>query len=433
MPQFAWWRLRYVNIYLQVFTNRRIAVLLLLGFSSGLPLALTFSTLQAWMKDAEMDLATIGAITLVGLPYTIKYLWAPLMDRYTPPFLGRRRGWLVVTQLALMAGITFMGSLDPASQAGALAISAVVVAFLSASQDIVVDAYRADVLHQQELGAGAAVSVLGYRLGMLASGAMALILADHLPWAMVYQIMAGLMVIGLVASIIGPEPQVSSTPKTLAAAVVQPFRAFFSRKAALWLLLFIVVYKLADALAGAMTTPFLLDIGFTKTELGTVNKAFGLAATLLGALAGGALVARFGLFNCLLGFGVLQAVSNFAFMALALAGPSPGGLVIAVGVENLSGGMGTAAFVAFLMSLTERQYSATQYALLSSLTALTRTVAGAPTGVLADHLGWAEFFGVTVLGALPGLLLLWWLRRAGLWEERKHDAAEQDRTEAEER
>lgn len=410
-----------MNIYLQVFTNRRVAVLLLLGFSSGLPLALTFSTLQAWMKDAGLDLATIGAITLVGLPYTIKYLWAPLMDRYTPPFLGRRRGWLVITQLALMAGIAFMGSLDPAQQAGALAITAVVVAFLSASQDIVVDAYRADVLQQKELGAGAAVSVLGYRLGMLASGAMALILADHFPWAVVYQIMAGMMAIGLIASLIGPEPEASGTPKTLAAAVVQPFRAFFSRKAALWLLLFIVVYKLADALAGAMTTPFLLDIGFTKTELGAVNKAFGLAATLLGALVGGALVARFGIYRCLLGFGVLQAVSNFAFMALAMAGPSQAGLIIAVGIENLSGGMGTAAFVAFLMSLTERQYSATQYALLSSLTALTRTLAGAPTGILAAQLGWAEFFGVTVLGALPGLVLLWWLRRRGMWEEQKHD------------
>ncbi|WDT75172.1 MAG: MFS transporter [Candidatus Manganitrophus sp.] len=276
-----------MNLYLQVFSNRRVAVLLLLGFSSGLPLALTFGTLQAWMKDAGVDLATIGAITLVGLPYTVKYLWAPLMDRYTLPFLGRRRGWLVVTQLSLMAAIAFMGSLNPVVQPWLLAVTAVLVSFLSASQDIVVDAYRADVLREEELGAGAAVSVLGYRLGMLSSGAMALILADHLPWVAVYRIMAGLMLVGVAAALWGTEPKSGGSPRSLAEAVALPFKAFFSRDAALVLLLFIILYKLPDAVAGAMTTPFLLDVGFSKTEIGAVNKGFGLVATIFGAVAGG--------------------------------------------------------------------------------------------------------------------------------------------------
>lgn len=402
-----------MNLYLQVFSNRRVAVLLLLGFSSGLPLALTFGTLQAWMKDAGVDLATIGAITLVGLPYTVKYLWAPLMDRYTLPFLGRRRGWLVVTQLSLMAAIVFMGSLNPVSQPWLLAVTAVLVSFLSASQDIVVDAYRADVLREEELGAGAAVSVLGYRLGMLSSGAMALILADHLPWAAVYRIMAGLMLVGVAAALWGTEPKSGGSPRSLAEAVALPFKAFFSRDAAFVLLLFIILYKLPDAVAGAMTTPFLLDVGFSKTEIGAVNKGFGLVATIFGAVAAGGLIARLGIYRSLWAFGILQAVTNLTYMGVALAGQNKAALILAVGVDNLSGGMGTAAFVAFLMSLTEKRYSATQYALLSSLMAITPKIAGAPTGLLAAGLGWPMFFAASVLGAIPGLAVLWWLMRRG--------------------
>lgn len=399
--------------YFQVFNHRRMAVLLLLGFSSGLPLALTFGTLQAWMKDTGVDLATIGAITLVGLPYTVKYLWAPLMDRYTPPFLGRRRGWLVLTQLSLMAAIAFMGGLNPARQPWLLAVTAVLVSFLSASQDIVVDAYRADVLNREELGAGAAVSVLGYRLGMLVSGAMALILADRLPWALVYQIMAGLMLIGLAATLWGTEPKTGGSPRSLAEAVAHPFHAFFGRDAAVFLLVFIILYKLPDAIAGAMTTPFLLDVGFSKTEIGAVNKGFGLIATIFGGLAAGGLIARFGIYRSLWAFGILQAVTNLTYMGVALYGRNPIALILAVGIDNLSGGMGTAAFVAFLMSLTEKRYSATQYALLSSLMAITPKIAGAPTGIMAASFGWPLFFAVSVLGAVPGLGVLWWLMRRG--------------------
>lgn len=396
--------------YLEVFTSRRMAALLLLGISSGLPLALTFGTLQAWMKEVGVDLAVIGAVTLVGLPYTLKMLWAPIMDRYTLPFLGRRRGWLVVTQLALIVAIALLGRVDPVSSLGLLLVLAVLVAFLSASQDIVADAYRSDVLAPHELGAGAAVFVLGYRLGMLLSGAMALILADILPWSSVYLIMAACMSIGVLASLIGPEPLSQGAPRQLTEAVLQPFKAFFGRPAAMALLTLIIVYKLPDAFAGALTTPFLLDIGYAKTEIGAVNKGMGLLATIVGALLGGAMVAKHGLFRCLVVFAVLQAITNLTYMGVAMTGPSHLGLFLAVGIDNLSGGMGSAAFVAFLMSLTERRYSATQYALLSSLMAVTPKLAGVPTGFVAETFGWPIFFAVSVLGLLPGLVLLWWLR-----------------------
>lgn len=405
--------------YLQIFTSRRMATLLLLGISSGLPLALTFGTLQAWMKDAGVDLTAIGAITLVGLPYTLKMFWAPLMDRYIPPFLGRRRGWLLTTQLALVVSIILLGSLDPGRSLGLVAACAVLVAFFSASQDIVVDAYRSDVLAHHELGAGAAVFVLGYRMGMLISGAAALMLADILPWSTVYIIMAACMSIGIAACFLGPEPLAThGVPRSLGEAVVQPFKAFFSHPAALALLLLIICYKLPDAVAGAMTTPFLLDIGFAKTEIGAVNKGLGLIATIVGAIYGGALVARFGLFRCLLAFGLLQAVTNLTYMGVAMTGPSHIGLMLAVGIDNLSGGMGSAAFVAFLMSLTERRYSATQYALLSSLMAITPKLAGVPTGFMAESLGWPAFFAISVVGVLPGLVLLWWLRPRHHFEPR---------------
>jgi PAT family beta-lactamase induction signal transducer AmpG len=263
------------------------------------------------------------------------------------------------------------------------------------------------------LGAGAAVSVLGYRLAMLVSGAMALILADHLSWQAIYQIMAALMLVGVTAALLGPEPEVAGAPHTLAAAVTEPFRAFFRREAALFVLLFIVLYKLPDAIAGAMTTPFLMDVGFSKTDIGAVNKGLGLVATIVGALAGGALIARLGLYRSLWAFGILQAVTNLTYLGVALLGQNYTALILAVGTDNLSGGMGSAAFVAFLMSLTERRYSATQYALLSSLMAITPKIIGAPAGVMAADIGWPLFFSVSVLGALPGLALLWWLMRRG--------------------
>jgi PAT family beta-lactamase induction signal transducer AmpG len=403
-----------METYLKVFTQKKMAVLVLLGFSSGLPLALTFGTLQAMFKDAGMSLSEIGAVTLIGFPYTFKFLWAPLFDWFSPPFLGRRRGFILITQLALIGAIVLMARFNPTTQSGLLILSAVIVAFLSASQDIVVDGYRSDVLEPHELGAGASVFVLGYRIGMLVSGAFALILSDHLPWSTVYTLMAPFMIIGILAVLwSGPEPKITP-PRTLTEAVVSPFLAFFREKGlqgTVLLLSLIILYKLPDAFAGAMTTPFLMDIGFAKTDIGVMNKGLGLLATIVGGLFGGAILAGIGLYRSLWVFGILQGVSNLVFTALALAGPSTLGLFLAVGIENLSGGMGSTAFVALLMSLTQRQYSATQYALFSSLASITSRVIGPVAGSLAETLHFPVFYAVSSLGMIPGLVLLWMGRR----------------------
>ncbi len=395
--------------YATVFRSRRIGLLLLLGFASGLPLALTAGTLQAWLAAERVDLVAIGWFALVGQPYTYKFLWSPLMDRYALPFLGRRRGWLLATQLALAAAIAFMGTLTPADSAWLLGGVALLVAFLSASQDIVFDALRTDMLSREERGAGAAVSVLGYRVAMLVSGAGALILADQwLGWQGTYWLMAALMIVGMAATWFVVEPEVQGgAPRTLDAAVVQPFREFFSRESALAFLLLVVLYKLGDAFAGSFTTTFLLrGPGFSLTEVGALNKGFGLAATIVGALAGGALMAKLRLYRALLAFGLLQAVTNLGFMLLAMAGKSYPLMVVVVGLENLCGGMGTAAYVALLMALCDRRFSATQYALLSALSAVGRVYVGPAAGYLVKALDWAPFFFLTFLIALPGLALL---------------------------
>lgn len=408
--------------YSAVFRDRRLAVILLLGFSSGLPLALTGGTLQAWMTVEGVDLSTIGIFTLVGLPYTWKFLWSPLMDRYVPPFLGRRRGWLFVTQLALAAGIAAMAFASPKADLAWLALLAVLVAFCSASQDIVFDAYRTDVSATEQRGLAAAFTVVGYRIAMLTSGAAALVLVGGsgfipaLGWQNTYLVMAALMGVGAIATLWGPEPQVvAPPPRTLDEAVWAPLREFFSRPGAWVLLILIVLYKLGDAFAGSLTTAFLLrGVGFSLDDVGYVNKGMGLAATIFGALFGGALMVRLGLYRALMAFGILQAVSNLAFMALAAAGKSWPLMIFAVGFENLCGGMGTAAFVALLMALCDHRFTATQYALLSALAAFGRVYVGPAAGYATDPkflgLTWTVFFFLTFLVALPGLVLLWWKR-----------------------
>ena len=403
-----------ISPYLEVFRNRRIAVVLLLGFASGLPLALTAGTLQAWMATVGVDIRTIGILSLAGLPYTLKFLWAPLMDRFTIPLLGRRRGWLVVTQLGLLATIAWMGTLAPERAPWLLAGLALVVAFLSASQDIVFDAYRTDVLGAQERGAGAAVSVLGYRIGMLVSGGLALILADEwLGWRGTYWLMAALMLVGVAATWSAQEPSAPPrAPHSLEQAVREPLAEYFGRDGAWILLALIVLYKLGDAFAGSLSTAFLIrGPGFSLTEVGVVNKWLGVVATIAGALAGGALMARLRLYRSLVLFGVLQAVTNLGYMLLALAGKSYVLMIAAVAAENLCGGMGTAAFVALLMAMCERRHSATQYALLSALAALGRVYVGPAAGAMAQSLGWPEFFFATFLIALPGVAMLVWQRR----------------------
>lgn len=384
--------------------------LLVLGFASGLPLALTGGTLQAWATLDGVSLQSIGFLTLIGSAYTLKFLWAPLVDRYSFPFLGRRRSWILLTQLALAACIAAMGLYSPGTSMLPLAALAVLVAFLSATQDIAFDAYSTDVLRSEERAAGAAIKVLGYRLAMIVSGGLALVLADQwLGWHNTYFLMGAFMAVCALATLMAPKPEVvAAAPRSLAVAVVEPLGEFFRRRGALTLLLLIVLYKLGDAFAGALSTTFLLrGAGFTGTEVGAVNKVFGLAATIFGALAGGTLMARMGLYRSLMMFGLLQAVSNFGYWLLAVTPPHLYSMAAVVVLENLCGGLGTAAFVALLMALCKQEFSATQFALLSALSAVGRTyLAGPLTPPLVEWLGWPGFFVVTVFIALPGLWLL---------------------------
>jgi MFS transporter, PAT family, beta-lactamase induction signal transducer AmpG len=393
--------------WFKIYGNKRVLNLLGLGFSSGLPLALTAGTLQAWLMTEKVDLTVIGIFSLVGLPYALKVFWAPLMDRFTPPWLGRRRGWIITIQFLLVISILSLGYSSPASFPMLVACAAMLTAFLSASQDIAIDAYRADVLRENELGPGAATAVVGYRIAMLVSGAFALILSDHIPWRFVYSIMAGIMLVNIVFTIAAPEPENKVIPpRDLKEAVWGPLKEYFKRSGAIEMLVFVMLYKLGTDLAGAMTTPFLLDIGFSRTDVGTANKIFGLLATILGTMVGGGIVSRIGINRSLWVFGFVQSFANLSFTGLALIGKSYPAMLGAIAVENISGGMGNAAFIAFMMSLCDKRFTATQYALVTSFMAVTRIVAGVPTGKMALVLGWAPFFAVSVLGGIPGLLLL---------------------------
>jgi PAT family beta-lactamase induction signal transducer AmpG len=385
----------------------RMLVAFVMGFACGVPLLLTGSVLQAWMTEEGVDLSTIGLFALVGLPYTLKFLWAPILDRFTLPFLGRRRGWLLVIQLTLMVALVWLGYSNPATDPWLLAAAAFLVTFFSASQDIVVDAYRREDLADEELGLGSSLYVNGYRVGMLLAGGGGLILADFISFREVYLLMALSLSVGLMATLLTREPAVAEgTPKTLRDAVILPFVDYFSRPEAWVFLLFILFYKVGDTMAAAMTTPFYLDIGFSKSEIGAVVKLFGFWATIIGGLLGGVIMLRLGINRSLWVFGVLQAVSTAGFAVLVLVGHELSWLAAVIAFENLSGGMGTAAYVAFMASLTNRQFTATQYALLSSLMGIPRVVAAAPTGFMVELMGWGSFFISCALVAIPGLLLL---------------------------
>lgn len=393
--------------WLKIYGNRRVLSLVGLGFSSGLPLALTASTLQAWLVTEKVDLSIVGAFSLVGLPYALKVFWAPLMDRFSPPWLGRRRGWIVLIQILLAVAILFLGFSSPGSFPAYVGLAALVTAFLSASQDIAIDAYRADVLRETELGPGAATAVVGYRSAILVSGALALILSDHVSWRTVYSLMAAVMLVNTLFTLAAPEPEIRVIPpKSIKEAVWGPLTGYFKRSGAVEMLFFILIYRLGNVMAGAMTTPFLLDIGFSRSDVGMVNKVFGLISTIVGTLVGGSIVAKIGINRSLWVFGFLQALSNFSFTALALIGKSYPAMITAIGIENICVGMGDAAFIAFMMSLCDKRFTATQYALLTSFMAVGRVVAGAPTGAIAQALGWPVFFALSVLGAVPGILLL---------------------------
>ena len=400
--------------------------ILVMGFASGLPLALTGATLAVWMRQDGLSLTAIGLFALVGLAYNVKFLWAPLLDQVRLPWLGsrmgRRRSWTLFVQAALFAAILVLAGSDPAGAPLATAIAAVTVAFLSASQDVVIDAFRVELLDEREQGAGAAATQVGYRLGMVASGAGALYLAEFFGWAVAYSGMALLLLPAMAVVWATPEPSVSpgragaqAPAQWLRAAFLDPLVDLARRAHWVPILVFILLFKLGDALAGVMTSAFYVDMGFSRIEIANVSKVFGVAATIAGVLAGGAIVYRLGVMRALFVTGVLQMLSNLMFAAQALVGHSVPMLMVTIGVENLTGGMGSAAFVAYLSSLCSLAYTATQYALLSSLAAVARTTLSAAGGALAQGLGWIPFFAASTVAAIPGLLLLLWLtpRAAG--------------------
>jgi len=391
----------------KVIFSRRMLVSFLMGFACGLPLLLTSTVLQAWMKEEGVDLTLIGMMALVGLPYTLKFLWAPFLDRFTLSFLGRRRGWLLIAQIALCCSLAGLGFADPARNPVIMICAALLVTFFSASQDIVVDAYRREDLADEELGLGSSFYINGYRVGMLLASGGGLILADHTSFTIVYLVMAACMLPAIITTLMTPEPVVSAgAPRTMREAIVEPLSEYFSRENALLILGFILLYKIGDTMASAITTPFYLDVGFSMTEIGAVVKIFGFWATLAGSLLGGVLMLRMGINRALWIFGFLQTISTAGFALLAHIGYSLPALSGVIAFENFTGGMGTAAYAAFMGSITNKKFTATQYALLSSLMGVPRVIASAPTGFLAKHMGWENFFIFCVVIAVPGMLLL---------------------------
>jgi MFS transporter, PAT family, beta-lactamase induction signal transducer AmpG len=389
-------------------------VMLILGFSSGLPLALTAGTLQAWMTTEGVSTKTIGLFSLIGLPYLLKFFWSPLMDRFVPPFLGRRRGWIILVQCALFIGIVAMTFWPSGASPLILAVIALCVAFCSASQDIVIDAYRTDLLAEEERGAGSAVYVIGYRVAAnLITGGLAFIIAAYMGWRNTYLLMASLVIAGIVGTIFAPEPDEGvKAPRTIREAVWLPFKDLFTHSNAVLFLLAIVLYKVGDAYAMSLTSTFLLrGVGFTLTEVGTMYKFLSFGATIVGAAVGGSLMVRLRLHRSLLFFGFLQMVAILPFVALVWTGRSYAMLASAVIAENFTAAMGTTALFAFLMALCNKRFSATQYAVLSSLASLGRIVIAPTSGFVVEYFGWAWFFLISAVAALPGLVLLYFLRK----------------------
>ncbi|HEY7749996.1 MAG TPA: MFS transporter [Aestuariivirgaceae bacterium] len=399
----------------------RLLIILAMGFASGLPFLLTAATLSYWLSKVGVDKTTIGLFALVGVPYTFKFLWSPVIDHLRLPvltsLLGRRRSWLLLTQILLAIAIFLMGLTDPAADPAKTAVMALVIAFLSASQDIVIDAYRIEILPEEEQGQGAAATQTGYRFGLLLAGAGALALSDYLSWPLVFTILAGAMAASIVITILATEPRPSLRPPPpdyahwLKEAVVAPLTDFMSRKGWVVILAFVLFYKFGDALGGTMANPFYVEMGFTGKEIAAVSKLWGVWMTIAGALIGGLAVARWGVFRALLIGGILQAVTNLAFAYVAAKGHDLPALAIAITADNIAGGAAGAALVAYLSSLCNIAFTATQYALLTSFMAQGRTSLSAGSGWLAAHTDWITFWSLTALLAIPGLLLLLWIMR----------------------
>ncbi len=421
------WRARaeQIGLALRVYVEPRLIIIFVMGFASGLPLALSSATLFFWLRETGVSLAAIGLFALLGTPYNVKFFWAPFIDQVPVPLLsrllGRRRSWMLVVQVGLMVAIAGVGFSTPEQTPLLTAICALAVAFFSASQDIVIDAYRIEILDKNEQGAGAAMTQAGYRLGAIVAGAGALFLAEVIDWSLVYTFMAALVVVGMVVAVLAPDPDrrhfIPSDTRSyqgVRAAVVDPFREFFQRnspKVALIILGFILLYKFGDAYAGVMAYPFYFDTGFTKSEVATVSKIFGVIMTVTGVFIGGLIVKRYGIMQSLLGCGILQMLSNLMYAAQAMVGHDVGFLYFTIGIETLSGGMGSSAFVAYLSVLCNKAYAGTQFALFTSFMAFGRTLLSASSGWVVEQIGWFDFFIISTLVALPGLVLLVWMMR----------------------
>ncbi len=394
----------------QILFTKKMLACIFLGFSSGMPLFVLVSLVPAWLRDNGVDLATIGLFALVGLPYTWKFLWSPIMDRFKLPFLGRRRGWALLTQVLLLLSIGLLGHFNPSTSIQTIVWIVFAVALFSASQDIVIDAYRRELLADDELGTGTSFWINAYRLSGLVPGSLALILADHLPWSTVFWITGAFMLIGIVTTLLVKEVSDDQlAPHTLREAVIDPFVEFFSRdgiKAGLAILIFLFLYKLGDNMATALATPFYLDMGYSKTEIGSVAKFAGLWAVLAGATIGGAAMLKLSINKALWIFGLVQLLTIVPFIWLSQAGHTLAGLFVVVSGEYLAVGLGTVALTAFMARETSKAFTATQFALFSSLIAVPRTVANSTTGFIVESVGWTQFFVICSLLAIPGMLML---------------------------
>ncbi len=389
--------------------SRRMLICVFTGFASGLPLYILLNLVPAWLKSEGVNLKAIGFFALIQFPFTWKFIWAPLLDRYALPGLGRRRGWMLLTQVALLALIASFGLFNPKLDLWSIAYLAMALAFFSASQDIVLDAYRREILSDEELGLGTSVHVNAYRIASLIPGAFSLILADHLPWAQVFMITGLFMLPGIVMTLLVSEPQLVRPPKTLREAVVEPFYEFMTRhgwRNAIWILAFIFLYKLGDSMATALATPFYLEMGFSKTEIGVIAKNAGLWPAVFGGIVGGVWMLKLGINRALWLFGVVQVLSILGFAWLATMGTDKIALASVIAFEALGVGLGTAAFTAFIARTTDPRYTATQFALFTSLAAVPRTFINASTGWLVEQMGWINFFFLCTALAIPGMLLL---------------------------
>jgi MFS transporter, PAT family, beta-lactamase induction signal transducer AmpG len=411
------WRLAVAT-----YTQPRVLQVLALGFASGLPFLLTYSTLQAWLATVGVRRATLGAIALVGTSYTFKFLWAPLMDRIPPPLpLGRRRGWGITIQILLMGAILGLGMCNPKHNLLVMAGFAVAVAFLSASQDIVIDAWRVESLSADQQAPGAAMVTSGYRIAMLVSGAGSLFIAAYAGWFAAYATMAALVCVGMLVFLLAPEPKVPANAthaagsgwdaigRAFSTAVIGPFRDFMQRP--LWPVILVAIfgYKLGEAMTGVMSTPLYISLGFSLPEIATASKIFGFFSTLAGALIGGAVTTRFGIRRSLILSGILQSIGNLFFVLQAVSGHRIGYLALCVTAENITGTMATTALVAYLSSLCSPAFTATQFALLSALASLGRTVVASRGGLWSEKIGWVNFFLLTSVVALPAILLIVWV------------------------